>query len=80
MTRGNKGKPLEGPYVVAAMDPKLVASWTPQQRSLFAKVEKLLLSNRLARLANAGTERQFLLSRLQIDKTANKLRQVRKCR
>lgn len=71
-TRGYKGKPLD----VYVYDPKLGSEWTTQQRSLYDKVERLMASNRLVRVAQAGSDRQYLLIRLQLEKTTEKLRQV----
>lgn len=71
-TRGYKGKPLESREV----DPTFGLDWSGQQRTYYRRVEALLSANRAMRLAHIGAERQFLLTKLQIIKSADKLRQV----
>eukprot|EP00124_Ichthyophonus_hoferi_P001866 Ihof_evm6s110 gene=Ihof_evmTU6s110 len=51
-------------------------SWTRPQSQLFGQVLSLLESNRLARLVFQDSDREFLLTRVQIEKTSEKLRKV----
>ncbi|WAR22154.1 KANL3-like protein [Mya arenaria] len=46
--------------------------WTPQQNRLFNKVNKLLVGDRLSKLANVGTKNEPIQRRNQVDKTAKR--------
>ncbi|XP_052773683.1 KAT8 regulatory NSL complex subunit 3-like [Mya arenaria] len=48
--------------------------WTPQQNRLFNKVNKLLVGDRLSKLANVGTKNEPIQRRNQVDKTAKRVR------
>lgn len=71
-TRGHKGKPLDA----TDAEPSFGADWSPQQLALYLNATRLLNVNRVQRLACVTDERQHLLTKLQIDKSSEKLRQV----
>jgi len=51
-------------------------SWTQAQGKLFSKVMKVLIQDRLARLAGEGADNEPILRRLNVDKSCKRMRAV----
>ncbi|KAH3789566.1 KAT8 regulatory NSL complex subunit 3-like [Dreissena polymorpha] len=52
------------------------SGWTPQQSRIFSKINKILVGDRLSKLANAGNINESVTRRNQINKTAKRVRHV----
>lgn len=52
------------------------SGWTTSQNKLFNRVYKVLISSRLARLANSGSEGEPIQRRLYADKCAKRIRSI----